>query len=67
MAANTANHHSIGVRLPKALYNRVAKRAAAEHRTLSNMVMIVLEQAFPEEKAHANGASHKIAKSQVAA
>jgi hypothetical protein len=67
MAANTATHHSIGVRLPKPLYNRVAKRAAAEHRTLSNMVMLVLEQAFPEEKAHVNGHAHKAAKQHVAA
>ncbi len=67
MAANTATHHTIGVRLTKPLYSRIAKRAAAEHRTVSNLVTLVLEQIFTDDaKPHLNGA-HKTSKAKAEA
>lgn len=63
------NRHVVGISMPLALYNRIAKLAAAEHRTVSNFLVKSLLEKFGEDKPHANGAAHKpaSAKQHIAA
>lgn len=58
--------HVVGVRMPNALYAKIAKLAASEHRSVSNLVVKALLESFGEETKRANGA-HKPDSKHVAA
>lgn len=65
---NKASYHVVGVRIPIELYNKLAKLAAAEHRTMSNLVVKTLAEHYDAPaKPSMNGHAHKAAPKTAAA
>lgn len=57
--ANSPTHTTVGVRITKALKTKLDKEAATQHRTVSNLVALMLFEKFGDDAPRPNGADHK--------
>lgn len=60
--ANSPTQTTIGVRITRTLKARIDKEAAAQHRTVSNLVATILFERFGDDASRLNGTEHKAPK-----